>query len=114
METPATNQRQISNRTAFWIVFLTLVLVCLGFLLPGHFRRQDAVSTCDQLRPLFSADSRFKSVDAHPATNGRAIVAGTVNSEEDAVALRQLVAQAHTPQQPIFLVRVVTSTNDNR
>jgi hypothetical protein len=114
METQATGKRQITNRTAFWVVFLTLVLVCLGFLSPGHFRRQNAIRTCDLLRPLISVDVRFKSVDAHPATNGRAIVSGTVSSADDAVALRQLIAQARTPQQPVFLVRVLTSTNDNR
>jgi hypothetical protein len=25
------NQKQVSQRTAFWVVFVTLSLVCLGF-----------------------------------------------------------------------------------
>ena len=114
MESHLTHPRQISNRTAFWVVFLTLVLVCLGFLLPGHFRARDAGRTCDLLRPVITHDARFKSVDVHPATNGRAIVSGDVNTEEDAAALRKLIAETRTPQQPVWLVRVLASTNDNR
>lgn len=114
MENQATSQRQVSNRTAFWVVFLTLVLVCLGFLLPLRFQAQDAARTCDLLRPLIGAEPRFKRVDVHRSTNGRAIVSGTVDTAEDAAALRQVIAQTRTPQQPAFLVRVIASTNDNR
>ena len=114
MENQATSQRQLSNRTAFWIVFLTLVLVCLGLLLPLRFRSQNAAHTCDSLRPLIDAEPRFKSVDVHRSTNGRAIVSGTVDTAEDAAALRQVIAQTPTPQRPVFLVRVIASTNDNR
>ena len=114
MDTHARNQRQDSQRSAFWVVFLTLVLVCLGFLLPAHFRRRDMLRTCDLLRPLIGEDARFKGVDVHPTTTGRAVVSGSVNSAQDATALRQLMAQAQPPQQPIFLVRVITSTNDIR
>jgi len=113
MEKLPVGQRQLSDRTAFWVVFLTLVLVCLGFLLPGKLRRYGAARTCEQLRFLIGKDARFNRVQVSCATNGRAIVSGTVNSSEDATTLRFLIVQAQTPQLPVFAVQVLTSINND-
>src|SRR5690242_21282726 len=90
MELNTILKRQLSQRAAFWVVFLTLVVVCLGFILPGHFRRQDAARTCEVLAPLFSSDARFKAVTVSRSTSGWAILHGSVASDEDAAALRLL------------------------
>ena len=108
----ATLHRQLSERTAFWVVFLMLVLVCLGFILPGTFRRRDASRTCEILSSLFSADARFKTVTVSASTSGRAILSGSVASEKDAAALRSVVEQAHPPQRPVLFIRVLTSTTN--
>ncbi len=114
MEAKAPNQEQLSHRTSFWVVFLTLVLVCLGFLLPAYFRRWNAGRTCEVLEPILSADARFKAVAVSRSTHGVAILGGSVASDADAAALRLLVEQAHPPQKPVFVVRVLASTNDTR
>ena len=114
METKAPDQKQLSPRSSFWVVFITLVLVCLGFLSPAYFRRWNAGRTCEVLEPLLSGDARFKTVAVSRSTHGVAVLNGSVKSDADAAALRLLVERAHPPQKPVFLVRVLTSTNDIR
>jgi hypothetical protein len=89
------------------VIFLTLVLVCLGFLLPRYLQRRAAVGTADLLRPLLASDARFIKVTVSPTTTGRSRLDGSVASDADAAALRQLVSQAHPPQKPVFAVRVL-------
>jgi ABC-type enterobactin transport system permease subunit len=89
----------------FWAVFLFAAAVCLALALLGLHRRALAIQTADILRPLIAADSRFQRVVVAVATNARVILEGSVSSDADISALRQLVEQAHVPSQPIFGVR---------
>ncbi len=108
MEIKAFLHRPLSRRVEFWVVFLILVLVCLGFLMPEYLRRRDAARTCNVLSPLIQGDARFKDVMLYRSTSGHAIIGGSVNSSKDAEALRELIERAHVPQHPFFGVRVLT------
>src|SRR6266481_6253944 len=100
--------RHLSRRTEFWVIFLTLVLVFLGFLLPGYLQRVNAARTVSLLRPLLRADARFSKITISQSTLGCAILRGSVVSNADALALRRVVEQAHPPQEAWIMVEVAT------
>ena len=103
-----------TKHKVFWLVFLAAVVVCFALAVLGLHRREVARQTADILRPLIAADSRFQRVVIAVATNARVILEGSVNSDRDLSALRQLVEQAHVPLQPIFGVRVENHPPNSR
>jgi hypothetical protein len=90
----------------FWVAFLAVAAMCFALAISGLHRRNLARQTADVLRPLLADDSRFHRVVVAVLTNARVILEGSVTSDADLSALRQLVEQAHVPSQPIFWVRV--------
>ena len=94
-----------SRRVAVWALFIVVASIGFALAISGRVRRQNAGRSAEILRALIGRDSRFKNVRVSCGTNGRVYLRGEVASKDDLFALRDLVARAHLPAQPVFSVR---------
>ena len=94
-----------SRRVAIWALFMVVALMGFALAISGWARRQNAARSAEILRTLIARDLRFKNVRVSCETNGRVYLRGEVASKDDLFALRDLVAQANLPTQPVFCVR---------
>jgi hypothetical protein len=109
MESKPANESRRSRRVAFWIVFLTFVVLCLLYLYPGMVRRGNARRTQQIIELMLLADARFRAVTISCSTYGSCALHGTVQSSADLEALRAMVERAQSPSQPFFNVTITKS-----
>jgi hypothetical protein len=103
MTEPTEPQRRqpllVSRRVEFWVAFLAVALAVLVFLLPGILQRRAAAQTLSALQPLVASDTRFAKVMVSSSTNYRVSLTGSVDTEADLTALRQLVERANVSKK---------------
>jgi hypothetical protein len=104
-------QAGVSDRVAFWVVFITIACVCFLFLYPSYAFHRGAGQAAGILRAVVASDARFTDVQVIQGTDGTVALAGSVRSQDDLQALRLAVERAHPPHKVAIWVKVGPPNN---